>query len=103
MKIISTKPLASQSFSCSIGGQSCSIKLYSKSGTMYLDLAMAGVTIAPGCIMRDRVAIIRRSYLGFSGDLMVVDQFGSSDPAYDEMGSRFLLYYLTDDEIEALV
>ncbi len=101
MKIISTQPLASQSFSCSIGGQSCSIKLYSKGGIMYLDLAMNGTTIAPGCIVRDRVRIIRRPYIGFSGDLMVVDQLGTEDPTYDAMGSRFLLYYLTDSEISS--
>lgn len=101
MQIISTQALASQSFSCSIGGQTCSIKLYSKKGIMYLDLAMNGTAIAPGCIIRDRVAIIRRSYIGFSGDLMVVDQLGADDPTYSEMGSRFLLYYLTDAEISS--
>lgn len=101
MNIISTKALASQSFSCSVGGQTVSIKIYSKSGLMYLDLAMDGTTIAPGCIIRNMVPIIRRDYLGFSGDLMVVDQYGDDDPTYEEMGTRFLLYYLTDDEISS--
>ena len=99
MQIISTKPLASQSFSCSLDSQSASIKIYSKSDVMYLDLAMNGTTIAPGCIIRNKVPIIRRDYLGFSGDLMVVDQYGSDDPTYEEMGTRFLLYYLAADEI----
>ncbi|MGV1221569.1 phage baseplate plug family protein [Klebsiella pneumoniae] len=45
------------------------------------------------------VYLVRYKYLGFSGDLVFVDSKGTADPYYDEIGTRFKLYYATSSEV----
>lgn len=99
MLIIPTAAVASQTFNVVLGSQSCTINLYQKSGLMFCDLLVSAVTVMSGVICRDRVRLVRQKYLGFTGDLVFIDQQGTSDPTYTGLGSQFCFYYLEEDDL----
>ncbi|WP_425333611.1 hypothetical protein [Escherichia coli] len=43
--------------------------------------------------------MVRYSYLGFKGDLIFIDNDGESDPRWEGLGSRYLLYYIEENEL----
>lgn len=43
--------------------------------------------------------MVRYSYLGFKGDLIFIDNDGESDPQWEGLGSRYLLYYIEENEL----
>lgn len=99
MLIIPTAAVASQTFNVVLGSQSCTINLYQKSGLMFCDLLVSAVTVMSGVICRDRVRLVRQKYLDFNGDLVFIDQQGTSDPIYTGLGSQFCFYYLEEDDL----
>ncbi|GAN63005.1 hypothetical protein AA0313_1445 [Acetobacter indonesiensis NRIC 0313] len=42
---------------------------------------------------RDRVGLVQRKYLGFTGELTFLDTQGTSDPQYTSLNDRWLLVY----------
>jgi hypothetical protein len=45
--------------------------------------------------------LVRYEHLGFKGELFFADMIYSADPVYDELSSRFVLFYATEQEIAA--
>jgi len=91
-------PLAAvpaQKLSVTLGTQRCLIGIYQKSTGLYFDLSVAGTVIVAGMVCRNRVGLVRAKYLGFSGQLAVVDTQGAQDPDYTGLGSRYQLVYLS--------
>nr|WP_275405814.1 hypothetical protein [Salmonella enterica] len=39
------------------------------------------------------------SYLGFKGDLVFIDNDGQNDPFYEGLGSRYIIYYIEENEL----
>lgn len=99
-----------QVISVQLGDQDCTIRLYAKSiyvpqyspvlpipnpplppqpvspayenaNPVFLDLLVSNVLIIGGAIVLNNVPVVRDAYLGFSGDLVVVDTQGEDDPA----------------------
>lgn len=64
-----------------------------------MDLYVDDSPVMQGVICLNCNFMVRYSYLGFSGDLVFVDSSGTDDPSYDELGTRFRLYYLTADDL----
>ncbi len=98
MKVVPISPVASQTLSVTLGGQSCSLAIYQKSTGLFLDLAVAKVPLMTCVLCHDRVRLIRQPYLGLIGDLCFVDTQGSNDPVYTDLGTRYLLVYLSPGE-----
>lgn len=93
MNIIPIEPVPSQKMNIVLSQQNCSLKIYQKSGLVYVDLAIAGTPVVYAGLARNRVNLVRGSYLHFSGNLMFVDTQGNSDPVYTGFNSRWLLTY----------
>ena len=91
---ITIQPVASQTFSVSLGGQSCQINIYQKSTGLFIDVFVNNAAIITGVICLDETLIVRDAYLGFIGDLAFYDTQGSDDPYYTGLGSRWLLAYV---------
>lgn len=84
-----------QSLKVNLGGQRCEIEINQKyPGGVFLSLTVNGVSVVNYAICRDRVSIVRHSYLNFVGTLSFVDTQGTSDPDYTGFGSRFQLAYI---------
>jgi hypothetical protein len=83
-----------QAISILLGGQNCQINVYTKAGSLYLDLFVDNIQIVGGVICQNLNRIVRSTYLGFVGDLGFIDNQGASDPAYAGLGKRYSLAYL---------
>lgn len=99
MKIVPLNDIPAQTFVVTLNNQYCRINLYQKSTGLFIDLYVQDAPIITGRICRDRDRIVRELYLGFDGDLSFVDQQAAEDPSTPGLGSRFLLYYFTPDEL----
>ncbi len=95
MLVIPLSPEPAQRLKVILAGQDCEIILRQRSTGLFLDLYRAGVAVKLGILCRDRVALLRQKYLGFTGDLFFKDLQGLSDPDYSGLGSRFVLGYQT--------
>lgn len=94
LKTIPLSAIPAQQFNVVLNDQACTITLRQKSTGLFLDMALAGTTIAQGLLCRNLVKVLRAGYRGFVGDLVFMDTQGSSDPAYAGLGTRFVLMYL---------
>lgn len=93
MLVVPLSPVPSQFVHVLLDAQDCRISIYQKTTGLYFDLNVGAQPVKVGVICRDRVALIRQSYLGFSGDLFFKDLQGLEDPSYSGLGTRFILGY----------
>lgn len=105
MQLVPIQPLASQAFQITLAGQACSLALYAKTDPdgaqkLYMDMQLNSVSILSGKICQNRNLLVRYSYLGFIGDLAVVDTQGSNDPQWNGLGARWQLVYLSPGDYE---
>ena len=99
MITVSVLPSKSQSISVSLSGQQCNIKLVQRQSFMYMDLTVNEVPIMQGVPCLHGNKMVRYPYLGFKGDLIFIDNDGESDPQWEGLGSRYLLYYIEENEL----
>lgn len=99
MKTVSIEPMKSQTVSVTLGGQQCLLRLIQRPSAIYLDLTVNGNPIMQGVSCYYGNKLVRYSYLGFKGDLVFLDNAGTSDPTWDGLGARFQLFYLEEGEI----
>lgn len=100
MLIIPIIDTPSQSLKVQLAGQNCKINLYQKSTGFFCDLYVNDALIVGGVICENLNRIVRSAYLGFTGDLMMMDTQGSDDPSTPGLGARFLLCYIeTSDQV----
>lgn len=87
-----------QDFECVLGGQNCIITLYQRGGKMFLDLDCNDVPIVRGAICHNNINILRSDSADFRGNLRILDTENNLDPVWEQIGTRFLLYYLSEAE-----
>lgn len=99
MRTIPLEPARSQSVSVELAGQRCTIRLIQRESFLYMDLTVNGEVIMQGvpCLFANRM--VRYSYLGFTGDLIFIDNNGQNNPSYEGLGSRFQLYYMEASDL----
>ena len=91
-----------QELSIELEEQDCTIQVRQLGNYTYLTLWVDSTLIIENAICMPGVAILQGYIQGFNGNFVLVD---SSDPNnqqlsdYTELGSRFLLLYLTEEEI----
>lgn len=101
-QVIPTTPAPSQTITVTLGTQPCRINLYTKSiyvpvappgsilsdpdpayenqNPVFLDLYVNDVLIVGGVICHNESLILMDQYLGFAGDLAIIDTVGNDDP-----------------------
>ena len=120
MQAIPLTAVASQNFAITLGNQACQVSLYQRgyngAAAMYLDLVSNGAQILTGRIVRSYGAVpdtraplmlTGRRYLGFAGDLVMIDTQASltnqtEDPQPSGLGTRWQLLYLEVADLETL-
>lgn len=91
-----------QELSIELEEQDCTIQVRQLGNYTYLTLWVDSTLIVENAICMPGVAILQGYIQGFNGNFVLVD---GSDPNnqqlsdYTELGSRFLLLYLTEEEI----
>lgn len=89
----------SQTLAVTLSGQATQLNIYQKRSGLYMDVLVNNTLIIGGVICENLNRIVRSLYLGFLGDLMFLDNQGTSDPEYTGLGTRYTLVYLLPDEL----
>lgn len=101
MQTIPLQAIYAQTFTVSLGGQSCVITVRQRSTGMFFSLVVNGVTLMTEVLIQQRSLMVRQPSLGFIGDLVFVDTQGSEAPEWSGLGSRWILMYLTPSDVPA--
>jgi hypothetical protein len=99
MQNISLKPLKAQEVNVNLAGQSVTLRIVQRSTGLFMDIGVDNLWIAQGVLCLNCNKIVRYPYLKFSGEIFFADTKGSFDPVYDELGTRFKLFYATAEEM----
>lgn len=100
---VQTIPLsvvANQSFSVVLNDRDVGITIRSLGEATYIDVVADGTPVCAGQVCRDRVDLTpRAAYLGLADiSLVFADLRGTSDPVWDEFGTRFVLLSIGDPD-----
>ncbi|EBI4321363.1 hypothetical protein PMH75_002968 [Salmonella enterica] len=101
MQNISLKPLKAQEVSVNLDGQAVTLRIVQRTTGLFMDVGVDNLWIAQGVLCLNCNKIVRYPYLKFRGELFFADTKGSMDPVYDELGTRFKLFYATEEEMAA--
>ena len=99
MLIVPLSAVKSQTVTVTLGGQVVQIDVYQKAFGLFANVYVSNVLIIGGTICQNLNRLVRSTYLGFIGDLMFIDNQGTSDPTYDELGTRYSLMYLEASDL----
>lgn len=103
MEIIPLKAVPNQKLMVTLGDQDCTIKIVQRGRRMYLTLYVDDEVMRQGAIMIPYVGLLGDATL-FDGQLYIVDSMTEYNreqpPYYEELGTRYQLYYLDADEEE---
>ena len=99
MVIIPLQAVPSQALSVTLGNQISQVSLYQKDTGLFIDLFVDNTLVIGGVICQNLNRIVRSLYLGFSGDLVFIDNQGDSDPVYTGLGTRYSLAYLSPADL----
>jgi hypothetical protein len=91
--IIPLQSVPSQTLSVILGGQICDISLYQLGTGVFMDMSVNDTQIITCRAVVLNQPIVRMSYTGFIGDMIMIDTQGSSQPDYSGFGTRWLLAY----------
>ncbi|CAI1823962.1 Uncharacterised protein [Serratia quinivorans] len=101
MQTITLQPIKSQQVSITLGGQDCQVRLVQRTTGLFIDVALNGLWIVQGVMCLNCNKLVRYAHLGLQGELFFADTMGEADPIYDELGTRFQLFYATKEEMES--
>lgn len=98
--VISLSAEPSQRLQVVLEEQDVELSILQRGGHVYADVTVNGIVIRQGALCVDRVPILQPGTTDFVGNLIFVDLWGTSDPQWQEYGSRFVLLYYTEEEAE---
>lgn len=93
---------ANQAFQVVLGGQNCSLRLYTRetgeAAPMYCDLSVEQTPVCRGVPCLDAVPMPLYAWQGLKGRLVFVDMEGDEPPHWSGLGSRWKLLWLEPGE-----
>ena len=95
---IPLKQIPSQKIRVVLGGQNCTLSIYYRFGSLYMDLYVGDNLVEQGAACRNRASIIRVSNSYFSGSLHFLDLLGDKDPDYQLFNDRYILLFVSANE-----
>jgi hypothetical protein len=98
MKEIYLNSVPSQTLQVVLDEQNIQLAIYSKSGRLFVDININDVDVINCVIARNLVPLNCRNYLDNKGNFIFIDIIGDNDPVYTELGSRYFLLYITEEE-----
>ena len=101
MLLVPVQAVPNQTLSILLANQLCRLSLRTRFYGLFMDVSVNDAPIVQGVICQNWNRIVRSAYLGFIGDFAFWDTQGSTDPAFDGLGSRYLLYYLEKSDLPA--
>ncbi len=99
MRLIPLSSLPAQRLQVVLDGQYCTIDIRQKGKRLYLDLAVADDPVCAGAVCVDGTDVLQSPSPGFDGSLHFYDLRGKAVPYWEDLGSRQVLLYLSEDEV----
>lgn len=90
---IPLKAVPSQSLMITLNGQQCNIKVYSKSGEVFMDLTVNEVVICTGVLCLNGISILPNYSFNFVGQLYFQNSTSTENPDYTLFGDTWFLQY----------
>lgn len=101
MQIIPLEAIPNQKFNIVLENQNCTIKVYQRGDYLFADLWVDNVLVREGMICLVDTSLLSYPVNGFAGVLYWVDMAGmGGTPNYAQLGSRYLLCYATQTELQ---
>ena len=91
--VIPLVAVPSQTLTTMLGQTPVRLRIRQRRTGLFVDVLSQDVPVIEGVKALDRTKIVRAAYRGFPGDLFFVDTQGTTDPAYDGLGTRYLLLW----------
>lgn len=102
MQRIPLRAVPNQSLEIVLGGQNCTLRLYTRAVAMvehlFCDLAVDRALVVAGQICQDMTPLILYRHLAFEGQLFFVDMQGDEPPRWHGLDDRFRLVWLAPGE-----
>ncbi|MFT8808868.1 hypothetical protein [Gluconobacter sp.] len=86
---------ASQSLNSVLNQQLVLPDVYQHSTGLFMEVWQNSTRVVADAICQNLNPVIHADYLGLGGDFVFVDKQGSTDPAYDGLGGRYVLTFVT--------
>jgi len=102
MLIVPLRQIPNQTLQCQLNGQPCTIDVFQYRYGLFMNLYVNGDLVIGSVLCENLVLIVRDTYLGFSGDFCFFDTQGIDNPVYTGVGSRYVLVYLSPDDLSSL-
>lgn len=102
MQQIPLLDVPSQTLNVTLSGQYTTLNIWSRTTGMYMDVYVNNALIIASVICQNLNPIVRNAYLGYLGDFLFFDTQGTSDPRSPGLGSRYLLIYVSPDDLAAV-
>jgi len=99
MQQIPINQVPNQTLSCVLSEQSVTLAIRQTDYGVFMDVYKSGTLVIGGVICEVMNRIVRSTYLHFDGDFFWQDTQGSDDPDYSGFNDRWLLFYVTPDEL----
>jgi hypothetical protein len=104
MLVVPVQSMPNQQIQAGLNNQAVTLNVYQNDFGLFMDVYLAGVVVITGVICWNCNLIVRDAYLGFVGDFIWFDTSGNgADPVFTGIGSRFILLYLTPQDVASLV
>lgn len=88
-----------QSMQILLNNQNCELSFTQRLTRIFSDLTVDGEVIWKGLLCHDRSPMKHFRTQNFVGNMVFIDGEGTEDPLYTGLGSRYRLYYYTDDVV----
>jgi hypothetical protein len=102
MQTIPLQAIPNQTMQVQLGGQACTLNVFQFAYGLFATLLVGAEQIVVSQPCQNGNRLVRDAYLGFSGDLAVVDTQGTSDPVYTGLGTRWQMVYFAPADLAAL-
>jgi hypothetical protein len=102
MQLVPLVAKPSQSLTILLGGQITQLNIAQRAQCVFIDVLVNNAVVVLGVVCQNQNRIVRYKYLGFAGDLVFFDTQGTDDPDFTGLGARWVLAYLSTDELAAL-
>ncbi|MNC43342.1 hypothetical protein D3C75_921980 [compost metagenome] len=96
---IPLSPLPGQRLQIVLDDQNVTLTVRQKGPRMYIDLDVSGTPVMTGAICSDRTNVKQYKTMPFRGGLFFVDTEGRDAPQFEGLGTRWVLMYLSEDEL----
>ena len=99
MQIIPVQDVPSQTLTVNLAGQQTQLNIYTRTTGLYCDILVNNKLILGGVACVNLARMVQNTYLGFIGDLAWNDSQGDTEPSTPGLGTRYILYYITAEEL----